>query len=107
MRRCGSAPPKIVWHGRLKAINEQCRLMRPWPLAEQHRRLCQMLTGHFAYFAISGNYERSAAIVYQTRRLWRKWLSRRSWKSQVTWEHFSRVEELYPLPAPRIVHRYA
>jgi hypothetical protein len=47
MRRCGSAPPKMVWRGRSKAINEQCRHMRPWPLAEQHRRLCRMLQGHF------------------------------------------------------------
>jgi len=37
----------------LKALNEQCRLMRPWPLAEQHRRLCQILKGHFAYFGNS------------------------------------------------------
>jgi hypothetical protein len=42
----------------LTAINEQCRLMRPWPLAEQQRRLCHMLKGHFAYFGISGNYQR-------------------------------------------------
>ena len=90
----------------LKRINEQCRLMRPWPLAEQHRRLCQMLTGHFAYFGISGNYQRLTAVVYQTRRLWRKWLSRRSWKSYVTWEQFMRLVDRYPLPVPRIVHRY-
>jgi RNA-directed DNA polymerase len=80
--------------------------MRPWPLAEQHRRLCQMLKGHFAYFGISGNYQRLTAVVYQTRRLWRKWLSRRSWKSHVTWEQFLRLADRYPLPAPRIVHRY-
>jgi RNA-directed DNA polymerase len=90
----------------LTAINEQCRLMRPWPLAEQHRRLGQMLKGHFAYFGISGNYQRLAAVVEQTRRLWRKWLSRRSWTSYVTWEQFLRLVERYPLPKPRIVHRY-
>jgi group II intron reverse transcriptase/maturase len=90
----------------LKAINTQCRRMRPWPLAEQHRRLCQMLKGHCAYFGISGNYQRLATVVEQTRRLWRKWLSRRSWKSYVTWEQFLRLVERYPLPAPRIVHRY-
>jgi RNA-directed DNA polymerase len=90
----------------LTAINEQCRRMRPWPLAEQHRRLGQMLKGHFAYFGISGNYQRLAAVVEQTRRLWRKWLSRRSWTSYVTWEQFLRLVDRYPLPAPRIVHRY-
>lgn len=90
----------------LKAINQQCRLMRSWPIAEQHRRLCRMLEGHFAYFGITGNYQRLAAVVHQTRRLWRKWLSRRSWKSYVTWEQFLRLVVTYPLPAPRIVHRY-
>ncbi len=91
----------------LKAINQQCRFMRPWPIAEQHRRLCRMLEGHFAYFGITGNYQRLAAVVHQTRRLWRKWLSRRSWKSYVTWEQFLRLVARYPLPAARIVHRYS
>jgi len=90
----------------LKAINQQCRFMRPWPIAEQHRRLCRMLEGHFAYFGITGNHQRLAAVVHQTRRLWRKWLSRRSWKSYVAWERFLRLVATYPLPAPRIVHRY-
>jgi RNA-directed DNA polymerase len=90
----------------LKAINEQCRRMRSWPLAEQQRRLRQMLEGHFAYFGITGNYKRLSDVVYWTRRLWRKWLSRRSWKSNVTWQKFLRLVERYPLPKPRIVHRY-
>jgi len=90
----------------LKTINEQSRRMRTWPLTEQHRRLCQMLKGHFAYFGISGNYKRLTDVLYWTRRLWRKWLSRRSWKSSITWEQFLRLVERYPLPTPRIVHRY-
>ena len=87
----------------LKAINDQCRFMRPWPIAEQHHRLCRMLAGHFAYFGITGNYPRLSTVVHWTRRIWRKWLSRRSWKSHVTWEQFLRLVAIYPL---RIVHRY-
>jgi group II intron reverse transcriptase/maturase len=90
----------------LKAIHERCRYMRSWPLAEQHQRLCRMLKGHFAYFGISGNYRRLSSVVFGTRRFWRKWLSRRSRTSQVTWERFHRVLARYPLPAPRIVHRH-
>lgn len=90
----------------LRAINQQCRFMRSWPLADQQRRLSRMLEGHFAYFGITGNYRRLAAVVWQTRRIWRKWLSRRSWRSYVTWEQFLRLVATYPLPAPRIVHRY-
>jgi RNA-directed DNA polymerase len=91
----------------LKAINQQCRRMRSWPIAEQQRRLSRMLEGHFAYFGITGNYQRLASVVHWTRRIWRKWLSRRSWKSYVTWEQFLRLVARYPLPAARIVHRYS
>ncbi len=90
----------------LKAINQRCRLMRHWPLAEQHRRLYRMLEGHFAYFGISGNYRRLLSVVLFTRRIWRKWLSRRSWESYVSWEQFLQLVQRYPLPPPRIVHRY-
>jgi RNA-directed DNA polymerase len=91
----------------LKAINQQCRRMRSWPIADQQRRLSRMLEGHFAYFGITGNYQRLASVVHWTRRIWRKWLSRRSWKSYVTWEQFLRLVARYPLPAARIVHRYS
>jgi RNA-directed DNA polymerase len=90
----------------IKAIDQQCRAMRHWPLREQHQRLCQMLKGHFAYFGVTGNYERLACLYEQVRRSWRKWLSRRSNNSPVGWVAFQRVLEHLPLPRPRIVHRY-
>jgi group II intron reverse transcriptase/maturase len=91
----------------LRAINEKCRRMRTEPLAAQHRQLSQQLKGHFAYFGISGNSKRLANLRYQTRRIWRTWLSRRSNNSRVTWEDFARIEKRFPLPPPAIVHRYA
>lgn len=91
----------------LNAINEQCRGMRHWPLREQHRRLCQMLKGHAAYFGISGNFARLADLTHQARRYWRKWLSRRSNANSLSWAAFARLLERFPLPQPRIIHRYA
>jgi RNA-directed DNA polymerase len=90
----------------LAAIRDQCRRMRHEPLLDQHRQLSQMLQGHFAYFGISGNSARLGDLRYEARRIWRKWLSRRSNKSPVTWEIFARIETRFPLPQPRIVHRY-
>ena len=90
----------------LGAINEKCRRNRTEPLPEQHRQLSQKLKGHFAYFGISGNYKRLADFRYAARRIWRKWLSRRSNKSRVTWDDFSRIEKRFPLPPPKIVHSY-
>jgi len=91
----------------LKAINEQCRKMRHWLLTDQHQRLTQMLKGHYAYFGISGNYQRLGALWHQAARCWHKWLSRRSTRSYLRWAVFQRVLATLPLPKPTIVHRYA
>ena len=90
----------------VQAINQQCRRMRHWPLREQHQILCRKLKGHFAYFGISGNSKRLTDLKYLTARCWRKWLSRRSTKSPVSWKAFQRIQTIYPLPQPRIVHSY-
>lgn len=90
----------------LKAFTQQCRGMRHWPLRDQHRRLAQMLRGHFAYFGITGNYDRLNDLLYQVRRCWRKWLSRRSDRRNLPWTAFARIEARFPLPAPIIIHRY-
>lgn len=91
----------------LKAFAVQCRRMRHWPLRDQHRRLTQMLRGHFAYFGITGNYARLSALRYQVRGCWRKWLQRRSAKRDLPWAAFARIAERFPLPTPVIIHRYA
>jgi RNA-directed DNA polymerase len=90
----------------LGAINEKCRRIRTEPLVDQHRQLSQKLKGHFAYFGISGNYKRLDDLRKETKRIWREWLSRRSRNSHVTWDAFSRLEKLFPLPRPKIVHCY-
>ena len=91
----------------LKAINRVCRSMRTRPLRDQHQRLSRMLKGHYAYFGISGNYERLATLPYRVARIWRKWLSRRSNERFMPWVAFTKILTLFPLPKPRIVHRYA
>jgi group II intron reverse transcriptase/maturase len=90
----------------LAAISEQCRRMRTEPLVDQHRKLSQKLKGHFAYFGISGNFQRLKALSSEAKRIWKKWLSRRSNKSPVNWDAFTRLDEILPLPRPRIIHNY-
>lgn len=88
------------------AINEWCRRMRHWPLPEQQLRLSRMLQGHYAYFGISSNIERLQALHRAAYRLWRKWLARRSRGPDLPWVRFLRLLARFPLPAPRIIHRY-
>ncbi len=90
----------------LKAFTQQCRGMRHWPLPDQHRRLTQMLRGHYAYFGISGNYDRLSDLLYHVRCCWRKLLSRRSDRRYLPWTLFARIEVRLPLPRPVILPRY-
>jgi group II intron reverse transcriptase/maturase len=91
----------------LKAVSRVCRGMRTRPLRDQHQRLSRMLKGHYAYFGISGNFERLATLRNHVARIWRKWLSRRSNERSMPWVAFMRILTLFPLPQPRIVRRYA
>jgi hypothetical protein len=87
-----------------KAIGEWCRRNRHRPIQEQHATLSQKLRGHDAYYGVTGNcssLSRMRAIVV---RIWRKWLSRRSWKGCFGWASLWGLLERYPLPAARVVH---
>src|ERR1700676_5183892 len=89
-----------------EGVNPQCRAMRHWAGRDQHQKLCRMLTGHFAYFAISGNFKRIGGLRFHAAYRWRKWLSRRSSKSSIPWTAFKEILKRFPLPQARIVHCY-
>jgi RNA-directed DNA polymerase len=88
----------------LKAVNEWCRHNRHRPLGEQQYVLQQKLRGHYAYYGITGNFAALSAYLHQVKRLWRKWLDRRSRGHVMPWEKFARLLERYPLPKARIMH---
>src|SRR5262249_5578015 len=57
-----------------------------------------------ARYGVTGNcssLNRMRAIVA---RIWRKWLSRRSWKGRLGWAGLWGLLERMPLPAARVVH---
>lgn len=91
----------------LKACAQQCRKMMHWPLAEQYARLCRMLQGHYGYFGITGNYRRLAWLHNEVKRVWYRWLRRRTSKHHLNWDRFGRVLQRFVLPIPRIIHQYA
>ena len=88
----------------LRDIGHWCRMHRHWPVAAQQAALWRKLRGHYAYYGITGNARALDRFLYEVRRLWRKWLHRRSWRGRMTWEKFVRLTERYPLPPPRVVH---
>jgi RNA-directed DNA polymerase len=88
----------------LKAIKEWCRTNRHISFVEQWVTLRQKMEGHYGYYGITGNSQKLANYQNEVKRIWHKWLSRRSQRSTITWERFSRLLEQYPLPTPRVVH---
>lgn len=88
------------------SIKEYCRASLHKPLSEQHQKLSKRLQGHYAYFGITGNHKSLRCIKHQAERIWRKWLSRRSRNSKISWEEFKRILDRYPLPKPLIYHQY-
>jgi group II intron reverse transcriptase/maturase len=90
----------------LVRVNEWCRRNRHQPVREQQRALSQKLRGHFGYFGIIGNSDDIVAFYERVKRLWRRWLDRRSQRSRMNWERMNRLLQRYPLPSPRIRYPY-
>jgi len=91
----------------LVAVNDWCRTNRHLPVLWQHQRLSAKLIGHYAYYGITGNMRQLQRYSTQVRRLWRKWLERRTRSKRLTWDRFVALLARHPLPSPWIVHRYA
>lgn len=87
-------------------IWEWCRKNRHEPMEWQQKRLASRLSGYYNYFGITCNYDALARLFHLVRVGWRYWLSRRSQRAKIQWSDFERLEELFPLPRPRIVHQW-
>jgi group II intron reverse transcriptase/maturase len=88
----------------LKKVAEWCRRNRHEPLKDQQRVLAQKLRGHYAYYGITGNGRSLSNFLYEVKRVWRKWLMRRTRGHYIRWERFIDILRRYPLPAAKVVH---
>lgn len=86
-------------------LREWCRRHRHDPLEAQHITLGKKLEGHYAYYGITGNFLSIARLFHEVRYLWQAALARRS-QQRLPWRTMQKLLERFPLPAPRIVHRY-
>lgn len=88
----------------IQAVTAWCRTHRHDSLTEQHAKLRQKVTGHYAYYGITGNFRSLNGFYEAVRRTWYKWLSRRRRKNRPPWSWFLRLLSHYPLPRPRVMH---
>jgi len=91
----------------LGAVGKWLRAIRNViPLKEWWKLLGAKMLGHYAYYGVSDNSRSIGVYYWQVRRMVYKWLNRRSQRSSMNWEGFLKYLERYPLPKPRIVHKF-
>lgn len=77
-----------------------CRLNRHLPMRAQYEMLTRKLRGHYQYFGVIGNLSSLQRFYYEVVCLWRKWLSRRKRRGQITWSRFLGLLRIFVLPWP-------
>jgi RNA-directed DNA polymerase len=91
----------------VQAVRQWCRAHRHLPVVVQHAQLVLKVRGHYLYYGLTGNLRSLTRLHDQVLRHWRYWLNRRTRSRRMPWERFATsILEHYPLPAPRLYHRY-
>ena len=88
---------------KLKDIKAEIRRRMHQPIPSQGRWLKQIVTGHFAYYAVPTNGRAISAFRHYVTDLWRRALRRRSQKDGFTWERMTKLADDW-LPQPHILH---
>lgn len=91
----------------LKALAEWCRTHRHDDVERQWRGLNAKLQGHYGYYGRPTNYRSLWQFYRSARRLWHKWLNRRTRGKPLTWANYERLLDRYPLLRPRITRAWA
>jgi group II intron reverse transcriptase/maturase len=86
----------------LRKIKEWCRRCRHLPVRVQAKRLGSKLRGHYQYYGLTGNWAALARLYWKVKRVWHKWLSRRSQRAYLNWEAFNRLLTRHSLPRPQV-----
>ena len=88
----------------LKEVARWCKKHRHKSLTEQQARLASVIRGHCNYYGQTGNGRRLTRFRSEVVGIWRKWLSRRSRTSRVSWKRMKEILREHPLPSARVVH---
>lgn len=93
---------KSRFAGAVARVNDWCRSNRHRRITDQWSMLCRKLRGHFNYYGIPGNSDSIGRFRHCVRRIWHKWLSRRSQRAALNWEKMANLLKMFPLPLPRV-----
>ena len=83
-----------------------CREHRHDPVEVQHKQLNRKLRGHYQYYGRPTNYQALWRYYRGVRRVWRKWLNRRTRGKTLPWDEYAKLLRRHPLLAPRITQAW-
>jgi group II intron reverse transcriptase/maturase len=86
----------------LKAVTAWCREHRHAPVPVQQKALNRKLRGHYQYYGRSTNLRSLVEFHEKVRKIWQKWLNRRSRGNPLNWTAYSRLLRRYPLVRARL-----
>ena len=91
----------------VKAVAQWCQQHRHDPVEDQAAALNAKLRGHYQYYGRPTNYRSIERFYRLVRRLWHKWLNRRTRGKTLPWRDFAQLLDRHPLILPRICHAWA
>ena len=90
----------------LHSISQWCKRHRHLSVREQQVKLNEKLRGHYNYYGVTPNSKSLQLFWENVKRIWFKWLNRRSRTRHLDWQKFNALLRRYPLEVPRIYHSY-
>jgi RNA-directed DNA polymerase len=90
---------------KLKEIKDELKKRMHDSIQEIGQWLKAVVTGHYRYYGVPGNYEAMNDFRYQIARRWKHSLRRRSQKATITWDKMGKLIDRW-IPKPKILHKY-
>jgi group II intron reverse transcriptase/maturase len=91
----------------LAEITEWCQRHRHDPVDKQCKALNAKLRGHYQYYGRPTNYDSLWRYYRRVRRIWKKWLNRRTRGKTVNWTVYEQILHRHPLLRPRITRQWS
>jgi group II intron reverse transcriptase/maturase len=81
-------------------LRELMHEIQHYGLKEQAKKINEVLRGHYAYYGMGGNHRSLWKIYRFSTKCWHTMLCKRSWKSYITWEKFTKIMDRFPIQQP-------
>jgi len=92
-------------HAKVKEVQTELKRRMHATIRDTGQWLKQVVTGHYQYYGVPGNYEALDDFRYLVHWNWRRALRRRSQKGYITWERMNEIINRW-LPRPKICHEH-